>query len=144
VFRNSDDSHSEFAVIRIQRTFRRSLLARRSNRLLEGGDPYSSVGVDATTVVVLGAGGVAGNRVSFAPSKDLNEVGSESMDNDLEANNSPREASDNERMSSEYPADDVPDATETEYGDESEDSEASTSAGKKDLKADNLADNLVN
>jgi hypothetical protein len=66
------------------------------------------------------------------------------MDNDLEANNSPREASDKDGMSSEYPADGVPDATETEYGDESEDSEASTSAGKKDLKADNLGDNLVN
>jgi hypothetical protein len=45
-----------------------------------------------TTVILLGTGAVAGNHVAFALSTDLNEVGTESMDNDVEANNSPREA----------------------------------------------------
>jgi hypothetical protein len=132
--------YSELAATRIQRSFRRSLSTRPSNRSLEGG------GVGATTVVALGAGAVAGNHVSFTPSTDLNEVGTESMDNDLEANNSSREASDNEGMSSDfpYPADDVPDATETEYADESDDLEASISSGNEDLMADSLGDNLVN
>jgi hypothetical protein len=148
----SDDYHSESAASRIQRSFRRSLLARPSNRSLEGGGPNSSVGaatavavgVCATTVVALGAGAVTVNHVSITPSTYLNEVGTESMDNDLEANNSPREASDNDGMSSDYPSDDVPDATETEYTDESDDLEASISPNNEDLETDKAADDLVN
>jgi hypothetical protein len=113
VSRNSDDnSHSESAASCIQRSFRRrSLLARSNRSLLEGGDASHSslggaaavaVGVGATTVVALGAEAVAGNRVSFTPSTDLNEVGTESMENDVEANNWPTDASDNDEMGLEY------------------------------------------
>jgi hypothetical protein len=120
VFRNTSyDSHSESAASRIQRAFRRSLSTRHSNRSLKGGHPTSSVGaaivvaagVGATTVVALVAGAVGANDVSFTASMDLNEFSTGSMYNDLEANISPTEASDNDEMSSEYPADDVPDAT---------------------------------
>jgi hypothetical protein len=155
VSRNSDDdSHSESAASCIQRSFRRrSFLAHSNRSLLEGGDASTSslggatavaVGVGATTVVALDAGTVARNHVSFNFSTDLNEVGTESMDNDLEANDCPTDASDNDdEMGLEYLmadslGDDVPEATETEYTEESYDLEALLSAGNEDLMVDNL------
>jgi hypothetical protein len=127
VFRNSDD-----------------------NRSLEGGGPTRSVGaatavamgVGATTVVALGAEAVTGNHVSDTPFTDLNEVSTELMDNDLEANNFPREGCNNDGMSSDYPTDYVPDATETEYADASPDLKAANPNGSEDLMADSLGDNM--